>query len=155
MLAEPPLADVAPPALPLTAELWAVPAGFPSSDPDTVPLSAEEAAASAAYRARKRRHAHMARDGVDQPRFHASRSQAVASLGAATRRAALTASKPPGGERGPRDHEENEGEASAGGPVSSAAGPRGSAAPTLAGNAEWGPSADAREGGAVAARDCR
>jgi len=136
MLAEPRLADVAAPALPVTVELWAVPAGFPSSDPDTVPPSAEEAAASADYRARKRRHAYMARDGVDQPRFYVFRSQAVASLGAAARRAALTASKPPGGERGPRDHAENEGEAGAGGPVSSAAGPRGSAAPTLAGNAK-------------------
>ena len=48
LLAEPRLADVAPPALHVSAEHWAVPAGFPSSDPDAVPPSAEEAAASAA-----------------------------------------------------------------------------------------------------------
>jgi len=70
MLAELRLADVAPPALPVTAEPWAVPAGFLSSDPDTVPPSAEEAAASAAYRARKRRHADMARGGPAQPGPH-------------------------------------------------------------------------------------
>jgi len=52
MLAEPRLADAAPRALPVTTEPWAIFAGFPSSDPDAVPPSAKEAAASAAYRAR-------------------------------------------------------------------------------------------------------
>jgi len=70
MLVEPRLADVAPRALPVTTEPWAIPAGFPSSDPDAVPPSAEEAAASAAYRARKRRHADMARGGPAQPGPH-------------------------------------------------------------------------------------
>jgi len=136
LLAEPRLVDVAPPALPVTAEPWAVPAGFPSSDPDTFPPSAEEAAASAAYRARKRRHANMARGGPAQPGFHAPGSQAVACPGAADGPANFPASGPPVGEPGPRDSEEDEGEASAGGPDGSAAGPRGSAASTLAGSAE-------------------
>jgi len=60
-----------------------VPAGFPSTDPDTIPPAAEQAAASAAYRARKRRHAYLARGGPAQPGLPASGSQAVASPGAA------------------------------------------------------------------------
>jgi len=83
LLAEPRLANVAPPALPVTAEPWAVPAGFPSTDPDTIPPAAKQAAASAAYRARKRRHAYLARGGPAQPGLPASGSQAVASPGAA------------------------------------------------------------------------
>jgi len=122
LLAEPRLADVAPPALPVTAEPWAVPAGLPSSEPDAVPPSAEEAAASAAYRARKRRHADMARGGPAQPGFPASGSQAVASPGAAAGPATFPASGPPGGERGPRDHEEDEWAAKAAGPDGSATG---------------------------------
>jgi len=136
MLAELRLADVAPRALPVTAEPWAVLADFPSSDPDTVPSSAEEVAALAAYRARRRRHADMARGGPAQPGFHAPGSLAVASPGAAAGPAAFPASGPPVGEPGSRDPGEEEGKASAGGPDSSAAGPRGSAASTLAGSAE-------------------
>jgi len=67
ILEEPRLADVAPRALPVTTEPFAVPAGFPTSHPDTVPPRADETAASAAYRARKRRHADMARGGLPQP----------------------------------------------------------------------------------------
>jgi len=70
MLAEPRLADVAPRALPVTMEPWAIPAGFTSSDPDAVPKSTEKAAASAAYRARKRCHADMARGGPALPVPH-------------------------------------------------------------------------------------
>jgi len=44
-----------------------VPAGFPLSDPGDVPPSTEEAAASAAYLARKRRHADMERGGSAEP----------------------------------------------------------------------------------------
>ena len=44
-----------------------MPAGFPLSDPGDVPPSTEEAAASAAYHARKRRHADMERGGPAQP----------------------------------------------------------------------------------------
>ena len=67
MLAEPPLADALPRSLPVTEEAWAVPAGFPLSDPGDVPTSTEEAAASAAYHARKRRHVDMERGGPAQP----------------------------------------------------------------------------------------
>ena len=57
MLAEQRLADVVQRALRVTEEAWAVPAGFTLSDMGDVPPSTEEAAASAAYRPRKRRHA--------------------------------------------------------------------------------------------------
>jgi len=67
MLAEPRLADAVPRSLPVTEEAWAVPAGFPLSDPKDVPPSTEEAAASAAYHARKRRHSDMERGGPAQP----------------------------------------------------------------------------------------
>jgi len=78
-LAEPQLAIVAPRMLPITTEPLAMPAGFQSSDPDAVPPSAEKAAASAPYRARKRRHAKMARGGPSRSELHASGSQTVAS----------------------------------------------------------------------------
>ena len=145
MLVEPRLADVTPPALPVTVGSWTVPAGFPSTDLDTVPPSAGEAAASAAYRERKRRHADMARGGPAQSGFLASGSQAVASSGAAAGPAAFPAWGPPGGEHGPRDHEEDEWEANARGLDGSAAGPRGLAALTLAGGTDWGSRAEARE----------
>jgi len=128
MLAEPRLADAAPRALPVTTEPWAIPAGFPSSDPDAVPPSAEEAAASAAYRARKRRHADMARGAPAQPGPH-----------------------PPG----PRDPEEDEEEASAGDPEGSDDYPRGFSALTLAGSAEWEQRVAVRADGAGAAHDER
>jgi len=67
MLAEPRLADAPPRSLLVTEEAWAVPAGFPLSDPGDVPPSSEEAAASAAYHARKRRHADMERGGPAKP----------------------------------------------------------------------------------------
>jgi len=67
MLAEPRLADAVPRSLPVTEQAWEVPAGFPLSDPGDVPPSTEEAAASAADRARKRRHADMERGGPAQP----------------------------------------------------------------------------------------
>jgi len=44
MLAEPRLADAVAQSLPVTDEVWAVPAGFPLSDPGDVPPSPEEAA---------------------------------------------------------------------------------------------------------------
>jgi len=46
-----------------------VPAVFSTSDPDTVPPSADEGAASVAYRARKRRHADIERGCPSQPGF--------------------------------------------------------------------------------------
>jgi len=104
MLAEPRPADAALRALPVTTEPWAIPAGFRSSDPDAVPLSAEEAAASAAYRSRKRRHADMARGGPARPGPH----------------------RP-----GPRDPEGDEEEVSAGDPGGSDAYSRGFSASTL------------------------
>jgi len=67
MLAEPRLADAVPWSLPVTAEAWAVLAGFPLSDEGDVPPWTEEPAASAAYHARKRRHADMERGGPAQP----------------------------------------------------------------------------------------
>jgi len=51
----------------VTDEAWAVPAGFPLSDPGYVPSSTEEAAGSAAHDARKRRHADKERGGPVQP----------------------------------------------------------------------------------------
>jgi len=44
-----------------------VPAGFPLSDPGDVPPSTEEAAVSAEYHSRKRRHADMERGGPARP----------------------------------------------------------------------------------------
>jgi len=67
MLAEPRLAGAVPLSLPVTEEAWAVPAGFPLSDPGDVPPSTEEVAASTAYHARKRRHADMERGGPAEP----------------------------------------------------------------------------------------
>jgi len=67
MLAEPRLAGAVPRSLPVTEEAWAVPGGFPLSDPGDVPPSTEEVAASAAYHARKRRHADMERGGPADP----------------------------------------------------------------------------------------
>jgi len=128
MLAEPRLADVAPRASPVTTESWAIPADFTSSDPDAVPPSAEEAAASAAYRARRRRHADMARGGPALPGPH----------------------RP-----GPRDPKGDEEEASAGDPGGSDFYPRGFSASTLAGSAKWGQRAAVREDGAGAAYDER
>jgi len=128
MLAEPRLADVASRALPVTTEPWAIPAGFNSSDPDAVPPSAEEAAASAAYRARKRRHADMARGGPALPGPH----------------------RP-----GPRDPKGDEEEASASDCGGSDAYPLGFSASTLAGSAEWGQRAAVRADGAGAAHDER
>jgi len=128
MLAEPRLADVAPRAFPVTTEPWAIPAGFTPSDPDAVPPSAEEAAASAAYRARKQRHADMTRGGPAQPGPH----------------------RP-----GPRDPEGDEGEASAGDPGGSDAYLRGFSASTLAGSAERGQRAAVREDENSAAHDER
>jgi len=128
MLAEPRLAGVAPRALPVTTGPWATPAGFPSSDPDAVPPSAEEAATSAAYRARKRRHASMARGSPPQPELH---------------------------RLGPRDPEGDEEEASAGDPGGSDAYRRGFSASTLSSSAEWGQRVAVREDGAGAARDER
>jgi len=128
MLAELRLADVAPRALPVTTEPWAIPAGFTPSDPDAVPPSAEEAAATAAYRARKRRHADMARGGPALPGPH---------------------------RLGPQDPEGDEEETSAGDPGGSDAYPRGFFASTLAGSAEWSQRAAVREDGAGAAHDER
>jgi len=124
LLAERRLADVVPPALPVTTEPWAIPAGFISSDPDAVPPSTAEDAASAAYRARKRRHAEMARGGPALPVPHSP---------------------------GPQDPEKDEEEARAGDPGGSDAYPHGFSASTLAGSAEWGQRAAAREDRAGAA----
>jgi len=67
MLAEPRLAGAVPWSLPVPEEAWALPAGFPLSDPGDIPPSTEEAAASAAYHARKRRHADMELGGPAEP----------------------------------------------------------------------------------------
>jgi len=118
MLSEPRLADIAPRALPVTTEPWAIPAAFTPPDPDAVPPSTEEAAASAAYRVRKRRHADMARGGPALPVPRRPR---------------------------PRDPEGDEEEASAGDPGVPDASSRGFSASTLVGSAEWGPRAVVRE----------
>jgi len=61
LLADPLHSDVAPPELPVTRADWAVPAGAVVPEPGGVPPSAQEATSAAAYRARKRRQAEMAR----------------------------------------------------------------------------------------------
>jgi len=66
MLADPRLPDAVPRSLPVTEQAWAVPDGFSLSDPGNVPSSTEETAASAAYHARKRRHADTERGGPAQ-----------------------------------------------------------------------------------------
>jgi len=81
MLVEPRLADVVARALPVTEKARAVPAGFTLSDTKDVPPSTEEAAASAAYRAGKLRHADMERGGPAQPGSAEPGSPAVASPG--------------------------------------------------------------------------
>ena len=59
MLAELRLADAVHRVLPVMEEAWVVPADFPMPDLEDVLPSTEEAAALAAYRARKRRHGDM------------------------------------------------------------------------------------------------
>jgi len=63
MLAEPRLVGAVRRSVQVTEEAWAVPAGFPLSDPGNVRPSTEEVAASAAYLARQRLHADMERGG--------------------------------------------------------------------------------------------
>ena len=72
-----------------------MPAGFTLSDPGDVPPSTEEAAASAAYRARKRRHADMERRGPIQPGSADNGSPADASPGASAGPAAFSAPASP------------------------------------------------------------
>jgi len=74
MLAELRLAGAVPRSLPVTEKAWAVPDGFPLSDPGDVSPSTEEVAASAAYHARKRRHADMERGGPAEPELANPRS---------------------------------------------------------------------------------
>jgi len=66
LLEAPRLKNVVAWALPVTEECWTVPAGCTIPDTGDVPPSTEEATASAAYRARKPRHADMKRGGPAQ-----------------------------------------------------------------------------------------
>jgi len=132
-----------------------VPAGFTLPDPGDVPPSTEEAAASAAYHARKRRHAYMVRGGPAQAGPHAPRAQVVSSPGATAGPAAFPVSGVPAGEPGPRGPEGDEEEARSGGPAGSSAGPCGSAASTAAGRADWGRRPAAFDDGAGPAHDGR
>ena len=155
MLAEPRLADVVPWALLVTEKAWAVRAGFTLPDPGDVPPSTEEVAASAAYRARKRRHGDMERGGRAQPGPADPRSQAVASPGTPAGPAAFHTSGSPihePGSRGPGGVEE---EARAWGAAGSSASPRGVAASPSAANADWDRYPAARDDGSGTAHDDR
>ena len=113
MLAEPRLADAVPRSLPETEQAWAVPAGFPLSDPGDVPPSTDEAAASAAFHAQKRRHADMERGGPAQPGSANPGSQAGASPGVPAGPAAFPAPGSPIHELGSHGPIGDDGEARA------------------------------------------
>jgi len=113
MLAEPRLADAVPRSLPVTEEAWAVPAGFPKSDPGDVLPSTEEAAASAAYHARKRWHADTERGGPVQPGSANPGSPAGASPGVPIGPAAFPAPGSPIHEQGSHGPGGGDGEARA------------------------------------------
>jgi len=155
MLAEPRLADVVPRALLVTEEAWVVRAGFTLPDPGDVPPWTEEVAASAAYRARKRRHGDMERGGPAQPGPADPGSQAVASPGTPAGPAAFHTSGSPIHEPGSRGPGGVEGEARAWGAAGSSASPRGVAAWPPAANADWDRYPAARDDGSGTAHDDR
>ena len=137
MLAELRLADVVPRALPMTDQAWAVPAGVTLPHPGDVPPSTKEAAASAAYRARKRRQADMERGGPAQPGSADPASPAVPSPGTPAGPSAFPASGSPIHKPGSRAPGGDEGEACAWDSTGSSAGRRGVAASPPAANADW------------------
>jgi len=128
MLAEPRLADAVPRSLPVTEEAWAVPAGFPLSDPGDVPPSTEEAATSAAYHALKRRHADMEHGGPAQPGSANPGSPFGAAPNVPVRPAAFPAPGSPIHELGSRGTGGCEGEVGACRSAGPGAGPRGRSA---------------------------
>jgi len=111
-----------------------VPAGFPLSDPGDVPPSTEEAAASAAYHARKRRHANMERGGPAQPGSANPVSQAGAALDVPVGPAASPAPGSPLHELGSHGPGGGKGESRACRSAGPGAGPRGGAASPSAAN---------------------
>jgi len=137
VLAEPRLAHAVPRSLPATEESWAVPAGFPESDPGDVPPTTEEAAASAAHHARKRRHADMERGGPVQPGSENPGYPAGAAPGVPSGPAAFPASGSPIHELRSHGAGGGEGEARTWGSAGPGAGPRGSAASPLLVNPDW------------------
>jgi len=155
MLAEPRRADAVPRSLPVTEEAWAVPADFPLSDTGDVPPSTEEAAASAAYHARKWRHAGMERGGPAQPGSANPGYQAGAAPDVPVGPAAFPA---PGslihelGSHGPGSGER---EARARRSACPGAGPRGGAASPSAANTDWDRYPTARDDGSGAVPDGR
>jgi len=132
-----------------------VPAGFPLSDPGEVPLSTEEAAASAACHARQRRQADMERGGPALPGSANPGSQARAALDFPVGPAAFRA---PGlpihelGSHGPGGGEEEARACRSAGP---GAGPHGGAASPSAANTDWDRYPAAREDGSGAAPGVR
>jgi len=155
MLAEPRLASVVPRALSVTEEAWAVPAGFTLPDPGGVPPSTEEAAASVAYRARKRRQADMERSGPVQPGSADTGSLADAFPGAPAGPAAFPAPGWPIHELGSHGPVVGEGEARAWCSAGPAAGPRGGAASPSAANTDWDRYPATRDDGSGSAPDGR
>jgi len=155
MLAEPMLVDAVPRVLPVTEEAWAVPSGSPLPDSGDVPPSTEEAAASAAYRARKRRHADMELGGPVHPGSADTGSPADCSPGAPAGPAAFPAPGSPIAElvsHGPGGGEE---EAHAWGSAGPGAGPSGGAASRSAANTDWDRYPAARDDGSGSAPDGR
>jgi len=153
ILADPRLADAVPRSLTGPEESWAVSAGFFLSDPADVPPSTKEAAATAAYYARKRRHANMERGGPVQPGSVNPGTPAGASPGVPVGPAAFPAlgslfhklgSHGPGG---------GDGEASAWGSAGPGTGPRGGAASPTASNTDWDRYPEARDDGSGSAPD--
>ena len=128
-------------------------AGFTLPEPGDVPPSTEEAVASFAHRAWKRRHTDMVRGGPAQPVPSDPGSQVVAPSGAVAGPVAFPASGASAHEPGPRGPEGDEEEACAWGPVGSSVGPGGAAASTPAGSADWDQRPAAREDGAGPAHD--
>jgi len=137
----------------MTTEPWAVPAGFHSSDSDAVPPSAEETAASAAYRARKRCHAEVACGLTAQPGTHACGSQAFAPSGTAAGVVAVPASGAPAGAPGSRGAEEGKEKARAVDPGGLSVGLCVFAPSNRASSADCGPRTPPRDRWASVARD--
>jgi len=153
MLSEPRLADVVPRALSKTEEAWTVPAGFTLPDPDDVPQSTAEESASAAYHARKRRHAGMERGGPAQPWPSDPGTQVFSPPGTPAETAAFPVPGASAHEPVPWGPEGEEEEARAWGLAGSSASPCGSAASTPAGSADWDQRPDARNYGAGPTHD--
>ena len=147
MLAERRLVDAVPRSLPVTEEAWAVPTGFPLSDPGDIPPSSEEASASTAYYARKRRNADMERGGPAQPGSANPGSQAGAAPDVPVGPAAFPAPGSPIHELGSHGPGGGEGEARACRSAGPGAGPRGGAAPPSAANTGWDRYPPARDDG--------